>query len=140
MNTVYLFCKIDIDIDMYIWSCINVGGGLKGCSWKNVEPVEEDDGQRLNEMGPATEGGVDSKAGPENFTKNRRHQSLTSIDSMLNVKKKKTRDVWIKKHQGKERWKEEIFEGKKRDDYIDENGGGCWVKIMKKRLEYTMGG
>lgn len=83
MNEAYLFWEIDIDI----WSSISVDGYLKGCSWKNVEPVEEDNGQGLNEMGPATEGGIDSQAGPKNFTENRRHQSLTSIDPMLSMKK-----------------------------------------------------
>nr|GMC54941.1 methionine gamma-lyase-like [Ipomoea batatas] len=40
--------------------------------------LKEDNGERLNKMGPAYERGTDHKTGTEDFTKNRRHESQTS--------------------------------------------------------------
>lgn len=39
--------------------------------WENIEPVEEDDGERLNEMSPASEGGADRITKAEDLTEDR---------------------------------------------------------------------
>jgi len=48
-----------------------------GDQWENIEPVEEDNGERLNQVGPASEGGVyhkPNKLGKRDFS----HQCQTS--------------------------------------------------------------
>lgn len=49
-------------------------------------------------MSPAAEGGIDGNSGQENFTENRRHQSLTSMNQIMSMKtaQKKRRNLQIK--------------------------------------------
>lgn len=47
-------------------------------SGEDVEPVEEDNRERLNKMGPAPESGVYHKPRKEDFTEYRRHGSQRS--------------------------------------------------------------
>jgi hypothetical protein len=53
---------------------------------KNIEPVEEDDRERLNEMGPAPESGIYYKTRTEDFTEYWRHGSQTSKIKKLCIK------------------------------------------------------
>lgn len=59
---------------------------MRSYLWKNIKPVEENNRERLNKMGPAPQGGIYHKPGTEDFTKNWRHQSQTSInDQIFNI-------------------------------------------------------
>lgn len=59
---------------------------MRSYLWENIKPVEENNRERLNKMGPAPQGGIYHKPGTEDFTNNRRHQSQTSInDQIFNI-------------------------------------------------------
>lgn len=61
--------------NMYLY-----GGWIieRDSSWKHVEPVKENNGERLNKMGPEPKSRVYHQTRKEDFTEYRRHESRTS--------------------------------------------------------------